>query len=205
MSLIVLGILAGVAAAAGAAFGTRAILRRSAPRVVPRSPGEGGEAGTRALPGIDMQLGDVVLFGQEEVWLKGALLLEEARTCVAAVFFTHQGPEGDVVVVQPAPRSLLLRMLPAEVRLEAGSPPSVVEYAGRRFTRTLRRPVEVQRLGGELPATDATAIWAWFESADGTVLATLSGTRVSFAWTADPTADSSAVRLAAGGATFRSP
>ncbi len=177
----------------------RAWRKRKAPQVVNGPP----PTRPKALQGIDMALGDVVLFGQEEAWLKGVLVLEESRTCVCAVFFTHQGPDGDVVLVQPAPQRTLLRMRPARIELDVGTEPSVIEHEGQRYTRSWRRPVVVGRLGEELPATEGTATWSWFEAPDGTVLVSLTGGARGLAWTADPAADSSAVRLAGGEATLR--
>lgn len=200
MSFIVAGIAAGLAAAAGAWLGARALRSgRSAQVVDAREP----EAGPKLLAGIDMQLGDVVLFGQEEAWLKAALLLEESRTCVAAVFFTHHGPQGDVVFVQPAPQRLLLRMKPALIDFPSGHLPSVVEHLSHPYRRVSRRPVTLRRIGEELPPTDPSAILCWFEASDGMLLIALVGASSSLSWTADPAADASAVRLAAGQATFR--
>jgi hypothetical protein len=199
MSFIVAGIAAGIAAVAGALLGARA-LRKRRPQVMDAPV---SACAAKALPALDMQVGDVVLFGQEEAWLKAAFLLEEATTCVAAVFFTHLGPDRDVVFVRPAPQALLLRMRRAAVDVSPGTPPAVLEHDGRRYQRASRRPVCVRAIGEELPRMDDTAMWSWFESSEGMVMAVLSGATATLVWVADPAADSSAVRLAAGQATFR--
>ncbi len=199
MSFVVAGIAAGIAAVAGALLGARA-LRKRRPQVM-AAPASVSAAKT--LPAVDMQVGDVVLFGQEEAWLKAAFLLEESKICMGAVFFTHLGPDRDVVFVRPAPEALLLRMRRAAVDLSPGTPPAVVEHEGRRYQRSSRRPVCVRAIGEECPRMDDTAMLSWYESAEGLVMAVLSGATTTLVWVADPAADSSAVRLAAGQATFR--
>ena len=202
MGFLLATVAAGFAAAAVAAFGVRALLAWRSPgasrslRDAPREPV------AHAFSNLEMNVGDVVLFGDDEVWLRGAIVLQESGASVGALFFTHRGPTDDVVLVQPAPDRKLLRMKPVAMDL-SGPCPYSVERDSVRYERRARRPVCVIRVGEVVPAIASSATWSWFEARDGTVLCSLSWDQTSLVWGADPSVEPLPLRLAAGSATLR--
>lgn len=220
MSLLVLaGIAGGVALAGAVAVSVRWVARReggkhSPPGSLPEARPEtspGSSAGTvpsspkqdtSCFASVGLALGDVVMLRDSEAWLTGALRLRDGGEEEAVLFFTDQTTEGDVLLVRPSPRRKLFLVRRIDVP-GGGFAPHCVEHERELFNRTRLIPVTLERHGEGCPNFGEGATFAWFESAAGEVLACLFGPSLALGWRGEELEEGSALRLAAGSATFR--
>jgi hypothetical protein len=223
VSLLVLaGIAGGIALAGAVAVSVRWVARReggerSAPRALsdglpdvpkaspvssPTSPADAPNQDAPCFASFGLALGDVVMLRDSEAWLTGALRLRDGGEEEAVLFFTDQTTEGDVLIVRPGPRRKLFLVKGIEMP-GGGFAPHCVEHERELFNRTRWIPVTLERHGEGCPDLGEGATFAWFESAAGEVLACLFGPSIALGWRGEELAEGSALRLAAGSATFR--
>jgi hypothetical protein len=201
MSLVVLGSVLAAAAvvAAAAAIAARTRHRRlSAPALPP--------AVEPPFDSLELQVGDVVMRGERDIWLTGALVLSEGDGCVAAVFLASvTGPDApaEALVVRPGPpRSV------AWVRQEQPqpwpAPPDSIELDGEWLKRTCRIPVSVAT-HGDVPAGAGgePAVWLQFEGASGSAAFVLFRADRCLLWRGTWQEPGSLMRLAAGKSSLR--
>jgi hypothetical protein len=182
VSLILLAIAAGVAAASGL---VAARMRRGAAAVA--EPGAGGVedaadvAGPGPFEGLPFARGDVVSADREERWLAGALVARDAGRVISVLFVAPEGSVHRAVVVYPAPRHDILWLHPVVLDCPP-EPPATLEIEGATLTRRGRIPVAIERLGQGAPRLGEVTLWATYEGGgDGVAVVLCSDGRVH-AW-----------------------
>jgi hypothetical protein len=201
MSLIVIATIAAasLAAAAGAAIAARRVRKRSKPLAL--------LARDKPDPVFDMlqlQVGDVVMRGNHELWLVGALVLTEGAECVGAVFHGSKsaGAEAEAVVVRPGPPRAVAWV--QELPFDSSSVVAdCIEAHGERLTRKSRIPVAIACHGEAWQQAKSTGLLLQYEAPSGSTAFVLCCDDAIAAWCGCWLAEGSMMRLAAGKATFR--
>jgi hypothetical protein len=202
--LVIAGIVGGAAFAGGLLVGVRRIRARKRRGPMLAQAGSSSPAVQQALcvEALGLQIGDVVLLGDTEAWLTGAMRLDEDGGCVACLFFTERGSQGDVLLGCAGPLPSLLQCKPARLPNLQIAPHSL-EHERELYTRRCRVPVTVTCLGQGTPGVDGEGMLLWFDSLVGTSLVVLQSQGRAWAWLGAPVDPATTLRLGAGGATFR--
>lgn len=137
-----------------------------------------------------------------EAWLTGALWLKDSGEDEVGLFFTNETPDGDMLMVRPAPRRALFLMRAIELPA-ATLAPHTLEHERDVFTRKRSIPVILDTHGKGCPPVGDGPCWTWFESPGGDVITSLQWASGTLAWRGREVDEGSTLRLAAGQATFR--
>ncbi|MFO0567489.1 MAG: hypothetical protein U0263_17660 [Polyangiaceae bacterium] len=113
---------------------------------LPAPPKSEREPSVLARWGFELEVGDVVEIGGQELWFEEGWLLREGDEPVVALFRAHEA----AVVALPPPNGTLYVLDEVELVLPS-DPPSSVESKGVRFERVRRLPVRVTALGKSAP------------------------------------------------------
>lgn len=146
---------------------------------------------------VGLSVGDVLLWDDAEVWLKGALVVRDGPACVAVVFFTDDAQRQ--LLVRPAPRREMLSLRPIAPSSFA---PDVLELEGRLYRRVRKLPVRIERHGPEAPEVEDGGRWSESRAIDAEVVMLDAGERV-LGWVGEPAEQANVLRMAAGQATLR--
>lgn len=182
-----MSLMLGLLVSAGGVVLGRALARR----LRARPSEEGGEqppstpSAADTLDTFPCHLGDVVerTAERDEAWLAGALLFEEERTVVGALFVAPEAGVDRALFARDAVEDIIwLSPIPtAELALTA-EPPHVVDRGGVRFQRTRRLPVGVRRAGSGAPSVGDRAIVAEYEGPGPERIVIVAGSERTLAW-----------------------
>lgn len=196
-----LTLVAAVAAAAAASFGYLSARRSSGAnddggagdRPPSRRAGSGG-----VFAQLPLALGDVVMAGDEERWLAGAIVAQEKDDLVAVVFMAPEGAQQGVVAVFPPPRRDIYWLAPWAVD-SPDEPPATLEIAGMTMRRRGRLPAALKRIGQGAPPTGEAGIVALYEGGGSDVALVIASEGRLYAWAGRRIDEDGYERLGGGG------
>lgn len=146
MLLELAGLTALLAASAGGLYWSRVRKRpRSSETARPRGP-ETHDAPASQRSDLPFRLGEVISAEDEERWLTGCIACREGQRLVLALYVADDGGAPRVLGAEPPPRDLLWLEPRGELTLD-GDPPPSLELGRTTYTRTSRRPVEIEVYG----------------------------------------------------------
>jgi hypothetical protein len=198
-----LTLIAAVAAAVAASIGYLSARRShgeenagdgARPAPPPRHDGSGG-----VLAELPLALGDVVMAGDEERWLSGAIVAQESGDhLVAVIFVAPEGAQLGAVVVFPPPRRDIDWLAPASVD-SPGEPPATLEIAGTTMQRRGRLPAALRRIGQGAPPIGEAGIVAMYDGGGSDVAVVLGSAGHVHAWAGRRIDEDGYERLGGGG------
>jgi hypothetical protein len=182
MLLELVGLSALLAASAGGLWWAR--VRRRGPEGARDEPGsrapEGLDAPASARSELPFRLGEVVAAEDEERWLTGCIACRDGRRLVLALYVADDGGPPRVLGAEPPPSDLLW-LEPREPLPSDAEPPPTLELGRTTYTRTSRRPVEIEVFGKGSPLESGEGILGLYEGGPldrAVVLATSRGGHV---------------------------
>lgn len=161
-------ILLGASFAAAAAYGLRTLRDMHENRGMDardeEDAGDDTPPATTATPVRNgprgLKVGDVLLLGNDELWLAGMIELQEEGEFIARVFHAPGAVHPWVVQLDDEGRELLLGDQDRERKIPVGRVPDELPYQGLRVILRRRGKAQITTRGEHLPPTRPTADFA---------------------------------------------